>query len=703
MITGLMIKIKKLIIICSAAALVAIALGLSLGLTLPIKSISVADGAVFVQFQNETVCITGSRLRVENRAGSIKYVSISEDMLSCVDTSRIGENEVTVTYNSHSTKVKLHVISADMATCSLQEDSLPKTYEPNAELPTSGIINIWYNDIMFRSVAVVSDMLEPQFDSTLAGNYSAIITVRPGLATFYDYEILRIVSRIETVGRLYAEQNVPLEKSTLTGSAGLHIYYTDGTDESISIFDDGVFFGAAEVSMQGDTLIPVTFRGGTADCLLTVYPEGQRDAIDSIIVSNSAQGVYLVDEPIDFSGYYINVSYKYKSGTAQVSVTQDMVNATSFSEPNLNQAVTISYGELSASINVKIITEEESEQLTSITSDWYSLGQTVSYGEPLNYDGAVITAIYGYGYRTEQVNLTPQMVSGYSTEEYGIQTITISYEGVSLEKQINVMSPELEDVVTGIIGIANWVDSTFYSHNAVVIETGAYIYVEYGYGVRVEEVPLTLDMISGFVPQTLGQQTLTVTYEGCSTTLNIYVNDDSEAEQITGMSIKDWGKIYYIGEELDFDVCIITLIYANGARTEDVTLSSLASAGAYVGSYDKNLASTQYVYVYYEVQNGDKTKVLSSGAYCNWYYPPGSKIISAVSVQTDGAKTAYAVGESIDLANVILHITYGSGDSSEDIAVTESMISGFDSSAVAVGTITVEYLGWVATYAYTVI
>lgn len=75
--------------------------------------------------------------------------------------------------------------------------------------------------------------------------------------------------------------------------------------------------------------------------------------------------------------------------------------------------------------------------------------------------------------------------------------------------------------------------------------------------------------------------------------------------------------------------------------------------------------------------------------------------LTSITVTNQPAKTQYLVGESLDLAGLVVTGTYDNGTSAP-ITITSSNISGFDSSTAGSKTVTVTYGGKTATFSVTV-
>ena len=71
--------------------------------------------------------------------------------------------------------------------------------------------------------------------------------------------------------------------------------------------------------------------------------------------------------------------------------------------------------------------------------------------------------------------------------------------------------------------------------------------------------------------------------------------------------------------------------------------------------------------------------------------------VTAIFVNSTSHKTSYKVGESLDISGLIIKVTKSNG-SIENVYVTSSMVSGFDSSVVGTQTLTITYGGCTTTF-----
>jgi uncharacterized repeat protein (TIGR02543 family) len=192
-----------------------------------------------------------------------------------------------------------------------------------------------------------------------------------------------------------------------------------------------------------------------------------------------------------------------------------------------------------------------------------------------------------------------------------------------------------------------------------------------------EKVTITLENITGFNPNTEGEQTLTITYGGKTTTFKVTVIGVSKIE-VTKQPTKTK---FAPGEPLDITGLEVTATYSDNS-TETVTITA-----GHITGFNPNTTGEQTLTITY----GGKTatfKVTVIG-------------LSKIEVTKQPTKTRYAVGEQLDLTGLEVTATY-SDTTTETVTITAEHITGFSSATVGTKTLTVTYGGRTTTFTVTV-
>lgn len=184
--------------------------------------------------------------------------------------------------------------------------------------------------------------------------------------------------------------------------------------------------------------------------------------------------------------------------------------------------------------------------------------------------------------------------------------------------------------------------------------TGGKLALIYNYG-DVEEIDLTTDMVTGFDNTVVGDKTLTVTYEGKTTTFDVTI----KAKSLTSIEIsKPAGKLKYLeGQPLDLTGLEVTAHYDNDtSKVVGVTTDM-------VSGFDKAVLGKQTVTITYEEKEAEFTvKVIGLGD-----IDEDGKISAADALQALQAAT-----KKIILSGVNLEAAEVSG--SQGVSASDSLL-----------------------------
>ena len=223
----------------------------------------------------------------------------------------------------------------------------------------------------------------------------------------------------------------------------------------------------------------------------------------------------------------------------------------------------------------------------------------------------------------------------------------------------------------------------YYEGSETLDLTGAKITVTYLDGYT-EEIDITNDMITGFDSAILGEQTITVTYSGQTTTFKINITE----REITSIEIKsgpvkaEYTKDY---EDLDLTGAKITINYSNNT-SEEINITNDMVTG-----FDNTVLGENTVTVTYK------------GKITTFKVNIVKREIVSIELKSGPTKTEYIQNyENLDLTGAKIIIHY-SDNTSEEINVINDMVTGFNNSMLGEQTITVTYSGKIVTFRINII
>ena len=370
-------------------------------------------------------------------------------------------------------------------------------------------------------------------------------------------------------------------------------------------------------------------------------------------------------ESLDITAYYNDDSSK--------KLNYNDVTIIGFDSSSLGEkTITVTYKEdnktVSTTFKIEIIEKEVKDiVLTPPTKVKYVEGQS------LDLTGGKVIVSYNDD-TSEKIDLTSDMVSGYDKDHLGKQTITVTYQGKTATFEVEVIKKEATK-----IELVTPPDKVEYIRGQKLNLEGARIKVTYNDG-DTKLIDVTEKMCSGFDSSSLGQKTVTITYENKTVSFTVNV-----VERILTLITTDGAiKTEYIeGQPLDISNLKVIALYNDG--TSEVIDASMDM----ISGYDANVIGKQTITVTYK----GKTTTFEINV--------KAKSVTKIEV-TSPNKLEYIEGQGLDLSGGKVKVFYDNG-TSEEISLTDDMISGYDASIVGKQTIIVTYQGKTATFDVNVI
>lgn len=392
-------------------------------------------------------------------------------------------------------------------------------------------------------------------------------------------------------------------------------------------------------------------------------------ALDHLEVT-STKTKYVIGQDFDFESLDITAYYNDDSSK---KLNYNDVTITGFDSSSLGEkTITVTYKEdnktVSTAFKIEIIEKEVKDiVLTPPTKVKYVEGQS------LDLTGGKITVSYNDD-TSEEINLTSDMVSGYDKDRLGTQTIIVTYQGKTATFEVEVIKKEATKIE--LVTLPNKVE---YIRGQKLDLEGARIKVIYNDG-DTKLIDVTEKMCNGFDSSSLGQKTITITYENKTVSFTVNI-----VERILTLITTDGAiKTEYIeGQSLDISNLKVIALYNDG--TSEVIDASMDM----ISGYDANIIGKQTITVTYK----GKTTTFEVNV--------KAKSVTKIEV-TPPNKLEYIEGQGLDLSGGKVKVFYDNG-TSEEIDLTNDMINGYDASIVGKQIIIVTYKGKTATFDVNVI
>ena len=651
-----------------------------------VTGISIAPNAITGKYNSELQDLINNNNIMYTityaKAGAKTPVALAESMVSGYNKTSVTDQTLTVTYtdkdaNSYTNgKTFTTTLGIKLDNNVAKITITPPTkaeYNHGDKIDlTGGKITVTYTDGTTKEEPITSAVItekdggalnmnptisEYGKDNKLSKTLTLKYTAKNGVTGTTSYPIT-IANTIQSVAIDTLPTKVKYNiKDTLDTTGGkLKITRATGKAETIDITKDMVSgFDSSKENTKLPLTISYTENGVTKTTTYTVSVE---DPITSMTLKTTPKTEYKYGEPLDISKGVITIVRP--SGPEDKQITKEMV--TGYDPTKLGQQeLTIKYGgqELKYKVNVKDYVK--GIVLTPPAKTKYE------YGESLDLTGGNIQKIMASGTATTPIALTDSRVklSTFNPNKEGAQTINVAYEGFT-EKFGVIVEDNLQS-----IKIKTEPTKTKYKYGEALDITGGQISAIKSSG-KAENIDITTSMVSGYNPNKLGKQTITITYKGKTTQYSVEVEDYIKDIKLTNPN----KLIYKVNEKMDLTGGKVTPVMASGIASPAIPMTN---TDVTITGFDTTTVGAKIVKVSY------KGISKTFGITVEDRY-------SEMKIKTLPTKTEYKYGESLDLTGGTIEITKDSG-TKETINITKDMISGYNSKKLGSQILTVTYQG----------
>ena len=632
---------------------------------------------------NTDLNLNGGKLTLVYKDTTIKNVNLTSAMISGYDKTKIGTQQITVTYDtnyvlSDGTKIPEKIVK----TFEVEVHNNAQTIEITAPTKTTyghgdslslegGKIEVTYADGTKQTPEMTSNMVtETSTGSSVnmspnESEYGENHKVTKNLTIKYEedgtqktatYEI-EIINKITSIKmHTTPKTNYNVNDALDVTNGEILVTRQTGEPEVKEITQDMVTgFDSSKENTKLPLKVTYTENGETKE---TSYEVSVKDSVTSIsIKANPSKTEYKYGESLDLTGATISVVKG--SGTTDLPITDNMVSGYDPTKIG-KQTVKVSYGGKDTTFDVTVKDYIKDITLTAPTKTEYK------YGEALDLTGGKVQKVMASGAQEPAVDLTDSSVtvSGYNANKAGKQTITVEYEEIQKTFEVTVVDPINKIELKGT-------PKTEYKYGEEFDVSNLKLSISRASGDT--EIPVTSDMIKNYNKNSLGQQQVTIEYEGNTIeTITVQVVDYIQSVVITPPS-----KVSYnYGEALDLTGAVITKVMAS-TPDEPITINVTNDI---ISGYNPNKLGIQDVTITY---TDGKT-------YTQTFKVTVNEKVKSISLKDTGFKKDYKYGENLDLDNLSIVIQYISGKT-EEVPVTSGMVTGYDPRTLGNQALTIKY------------
>ena len=461
-------------------------------------------------------------------------------------TSSIGEKRIKVVYAG---KEKMFTVNINAKSISVKApDKVSYFTGENLDLTGATVTINGVNGVQ-KTVNITSSMISG-YDKNLRGKQTVVVTYAGKSATF-DVTVDNLIIGLEimppnkTTYKKGEALNLAGGKVRAVYDSGEKGQYVDLTSSMVSGYDPNKF---------GKQTVTVTYAGKSATFDITV-----EKTVAVLEIIPPSKTTYKKGEALNLAGGKVREIYDNGEKGQYVDITSSMASGYDLNKFG-KQAVIVMYAGKSATFDVTV--EKTVAGLEIIPPS----KTTYKKGEALNLAGGKVRTVYDSGEKGQYVDLTSSMVSGYDSNKFGKQTVTVTYAGKSATFDITV-----EKTVTGLEIIPP--SKTTYKKGEALNLAGGKVRTVYDSGEKGQYVDLTSSMVSGYDPDAKIGQTITVTYEGMTATFDVQKERVIESVGMKTLPSKTTYEDETIVEDFDITGGTIEIRYSDGSREEKNLLS----------------------------------------------------------------------------------------------------------------------------------
>ena len=665
-----------------------------------ITGITVKTNPTKVKYNvGDSIDLTGGTIEITRAAGDKETKSMTDTGVTVTgfdSTSDKDPETLTVSYteNGITKTATFNVAIKDTVTAVTLVGTPKKAYNYGDAIDVSNLSLEVVRGSGTTTIPVTSSMVSGYNPNTL-GTQTVTITYGQDangnpFQTSYDVTVSDVLDKITITAPTKVSYNYG-ETLNLTGGKVIPVYKSGAIGTAIDMTDASVSVTGYTASTVGTQTLTVTYSGKTATFDVEV-----KDVITDVEVTapTSNQTSYKYGDALDLTGATINKVYgsgRKEAVTPDATMVTDdatsaqattRLQASDFGADNTaTRNVTLSYTAngitKSAQYTIKV-----TNPITGIAVKTNPTKTTYNIGDSIDLTGGEIEITRAAGNKeTKSMTADGVTVTGFdSSKEVASQKITVSYAGYGANFNVAI-----KDTVTGIA--INGTPKTDYTYGDSLDLTG--LSLDVARGTSTTNIPLESSMVSGYDPNTLGEQTVTVTYgvdennNPVTTTFKVNVKDAVASTTFTAPT----KTTYNIGDKLDLTGAKFTITMKSGAVSEVTDLATNANVTVDSSAFDTT------------AENAKETIKLTYGGKTYTYDIKVEDPVVSTALNTTSAKTNYLYGDTLDASNITITETKKSG-ATNTVTVTSSMISGYNPNKLGNQTLTVTNNG--KTYTYSV-
>lgn len=643
-----------------------------------VNSVSIKTAPAKTEYVKGTALdVTGGVITAFLSNGETEDIPMTADMCSGFDSSKVGEQTVTVTYEGKPASFTVNVKDKEVTAIAWNvkpADTIIEGQDLSTALKNAKI-TVTYDSTETESVSVTETMCSG-FDSSKVGVQTVTVTYGGKTLTFDITVNAKSITGITVKSAPEKTEYIEGTAFDVTGGV-ITVSYDNGKSEDIPMTE--TMCSGFDNTVYGQQTITVTYEGKTA-------------AFDVNVKQKSMTGIEVTTLPSEtevLEGKDLNVTdgeitVTYDNGTTKtVNMTADMI--TGFDSSRVGtQMVTVSYTESGVTKTTELEVNVKAKSVLKVELISVPVNTKVLEGKELDLTGAAIRVVYNNDTEDASVPVTQDMISDFDNRTIGTQNIKVTYQGMDADKtfEVTVIEKSISKVEITKNTITEIKEGKPFAFDGEIT-------VSYDNGdtdkVAMSDASVKVDS-SAVNMSKPGTYTVSVVYTDKKNQTHAMSYEVKVAEKILdriAITKKPSKTSIIEGTKLDVTDGIITAYYDNGTEVEVPMTDDMIS------NFDNTKVGEQTATVTY---NGKTAELQITVA---------SKQVVDVTLVSAPTAAIVTEGLELELTGGKIHVTYDNG-TEEDLDMTQGMLT-LDNATVGKQTATITFGGKSVTFEVEVI
>lgn len=587
-----------------------------------ITSINVVTGSVKNKINvGETLDTSAVQVVVKYANDTEVIIDAAELTLGTVDSATPGKKDLSITYKGITVNYPVEVVGVESLT--VVDNTVKKEIFKGEALDTSNIsVSVKYTDGTTESVGAAALTLG-SIDGNTAGEQKLTVTYRDKTIE-YTVKVCEIVSiRVDGVNNV-----VPSGEAIDISNMKVYGVYNNSAHTEIELTDGTITTNVNDIDINtsDDKILVVTYSGAHGE--FTTNFKISATAPEFIGLEIRAY-----DKAVGLGGVYnkesVVVYALYGNETEKRLTSFDVSDINTNTAGEVTLTVTYTEDGVTKTADVKVqVLAIQSLQVSGIPAK-------VNKGATLDTSAAKILVTFTDG-STRLVNANDVTISTPDTTTGGNKELTVDYLGFTTNVTYYVRT------IVSISGLNNTVPASVLQ-GATVLYENMKLTVVYDDGeiylVGIEDANLTISP-EVFDTTTPGTKSVTFTYFGHTTSVNILVKGVNSVEVIGGILTT-----LNVGQKLDTSDILVRIMYSDGTYF----YADISSPHLEVGSIDTSTEGTKTLIVKYQGVEGkidiEVVKVTVDGLIFGALLPDELVARESYKKNFKDSNSAYRVGD----------------------------------------------------------